>query len=212
MKKDNGIKTSKRNFHSQDILDSKKNNKQIINRLKKVYKESNQILSKTNNMFPQFKYNNLLTSHNNNDELSLRYSNSIIKSQQNLNLNVSECDNTISSQSLFYNLNKNINLTDYQLTFINKRKKNINVPIIKLENSYDLYSDYVPYDRKKILEIRNKIHDYLTSEFHKEVNSKNNSINNVNNNNSNIVYSSKLNNYINDSNNIRIDELSKKKK
>ncbi len=211
MKKDNGIKTNKRNFHSQDILDSKKNNKQIINKLKKGTKESNQILSKTNNIFPQFKYNNLLTSHNNknnNDELSLRYSNSIIKSQQNLNLNVSECDNTISSQSFFYNLNKNMNLTDYQLTFIDKRKKNINIPIIKLENKFDLYSDYVPYDRKKILEIRNKIHDYLTSEFHKEVNSKNNSINNVNNNNSNIVHTSKLINYINDSNNNRIDELS----
>ena len=211
--KNNGIKTNKRYFHSQDIIASKKNNKHIINSLKKISKESNQKFSKTNNFFPQFKYNNIFTPHNNiNDDLSLRYNNSIIKSQQNfnLNLNVSECDKTISSQSLFYNFNKNLNLTDYQLTHINQRKKNINVPIIKLENNYDLYSDYVQYDKKKIFEIRNKIHNYLTSEFLKEVNSKNNSMNIINNNNSNIIKTSTLINSINDSNNIKNDEITNK--
>ena len=108
----------------------------------------------------------------------------------------------------FSNFNKNINLTDYQFTSPNKRKKNINVPIIKLENKYYLYSEYVPYDKKKIFEIRNKIHNYLTSEFQKNGNSINNSINIINNNNSNIVKTSKLINYINDSNNIKTDELS----
>ena len=72
--KSNGIKTNKRYFHSQDILDSKKNNKQMINSLKNFTNESNQTFSKTNNFFPNYKYNNIFTSYNNiNDDLPLRY-------------------------------------------------------------------------------------------------------------------------------------------
>ena len=205
----NGIKANKRYFHSQDILDPKKNNKQMINSLKNFTNQSNQTFSKTNNFFPKYKYNNIFTSYNNiNDYLPLRFKSSIIKSQNNLTSNFSECDKTDSSQSLFSNFNKNINLTNYQFTSPNKRKKNINVPIIKLENKNYLYSEYVPYDKKKIFEIRNKIHNYLTSEFQKNGNSINNSINIINNNNSNIVKTSKLINYINDSKNIKTNELS----
>ena len=75
----NGIKANKRYFHSQDILDPKKNNKQMINSLKNFTNQSNQTFSKTNNFFPKYKYNNIFTSYNNiNDYLPLRFKSSII--------------------------------------------------------------------------------------------------------------------------------------
>jgi hypothetical protein len=101
--------------------------------------------------------------------------------------NFSEGENTTSSQSIF---NKTY-LTDYHKTYFNKKKKqrnqenffsmNLNFegfkknyrPAIKNERRKDSFTTYVNYDREKVLDVRNKIHNYLTEELHKKVKSIN---------------------------------------
>ena len=228
-------------FYSQDNFYSNKLGLEKMDKKKrnKANSYKNKLKSKT--ISSDFKLN-----HNLNYNFSPNINSSLQKSKQNIGTNFSEGDRTTSSQSI-YSFNKTY-LTDYQNTF-NKRNKNIkNVnpikinfetfnknykPIIKNDNGYENYINYKQYDRKKIIEVRNKVHDYLTSELHKKVKSIDyissrfntnysnfNEINDIDNylrnnnhenNQINIIYkdnNNMNNNYSNDKNNI-IDVVNK---
>ena len=230
-------KDIKKNFYSQDNFYSNKLNLEKMDKKKRNSKNSNKNNLKSKTISSDFKLNKNL-----NYNFSPKINSSLQKSKQNFGTNFSEGDRTTSSQSI-YSINKTY-LTDYQSTF-NKRNKNIkNVnpikinfetfnknykPIIKIENGYENYVNYKQYDRKKIFEVRNKVHDYLTSELHKKVKSIDyissrfntnysnfNEINDINNyfennhfnyenNQINIIYkdsNNNNNNYSNDNNNI----------
>lgn len=116
----------------------------------------------------------------------------------------------------FSNTNSNFNkrnyyIDDYQKTFSNRKKQNLSrnrkelnikyKPFIKKDSEKNLY---IPYDREKIINIRNKVHKFLTEEFHKKNNNINNFLNtdNFNSNDNNISDINNLEEEI-----IRLDQI-----
>ena len=197
-------KDRKQYFHSQDNFYSTTLNSEKKNKKKRNIKNTNK-----NNLKSKTISSDIKLINNLNYDLSQKIKSSLQKTQQNLGTNFSEGDRTTSSQSI-YSFNKTY-LTDYQKTFSkrNKNIKNINPmkinseifnknykPIIKIDNGYDNYVNYKQYDRKKIIEVRNKVHDYLTSELHKKVKSIDYISSRFNYNYSNFNEINDINNYL----------------
>ena len=163
-------------FHSEDNLYSKMIRNQQLNYFKRNKGNNND--KKMKNTLGEYKESQINTQKSNNIENLYTKGN-----KQILITNFSEADRTTSSQSIYSNINNKTHLTDYQITFSN-RKKNVNSnpikisfepfqikykPVIKVDN--DSYCGYVNYDRKKVFEVRNKFHHYLTLQLHNKLNS-----------------------------------------
>ena len=176
---------------------SNPNSKQLYYKLKNI--SSEHTITSQNNQLSKTNYSNISSNYN-----------SIIHNQ--LQINFSECEKTQSTQS-YYNKEKENFLTDFQkkqfsnisnnpnqqLNFLNLNLVNFDEqykPIIKNGKNINFNQFYINYDRKKIMEVRNKIHNYLSEKFHRKINSINSNFNSNNNfNNSNIFESQ--NNFFN---------------
>ena len=86
-------------------------------------------------------------------------------------------------------------------------------PIIKNEKNKNFNEPYINYDRQKIFEVRNKIHNYLSEKYHRKINSISSNFNYINSfsNNSNLI-ESKNNLFIMDNDKMKIIEYDKEEK
>ena len=224
----------KRNFSESPYFSKKlikrANNKKISTLKRNIPNyNSKPLYYKINNTSPE----NTLTSHNyqlsktNYSNISSNY-NSINHNQ--LKLNFSDVEKTISTQS-FYNNGKNNFLTDSQNQQFSKYPNNLNnqnfnsinfnlinldeqyKPIIKNEKNKNFNQPYINYDKKKIMEVRNKIHNYLSEKYHRKINSISSNYDYINsfNNNSNLIESQ--NNFFNiDNDKMKIIKYDKEEK
>ena len=224
----------KRNFSDSPYF-SKKLIKRVNNKKISTLKRnlpnynSKQLYYKLNNVSPEYtisSHNNQL-SRTNYSNISSNY-NSIYHNQ--LQTNFSDVEKTISTQS-FYNKGKKNFLTDFQNQQYSKYPNNIynqnlnslNInlinldeqykPIIKNEKNKNFNEPYINYDRKKIFEVRNKIHNYLSEKYHRKINSISSNFNYINSfsNNSNLI-ESKNNLFIMENDKMKIIEYDKEEK